>query len=91
MPRSGGHQDWQSSSIGATNLTGSRVADGTGQIILDDLGCTGSELRLVDCRHRGLGIHNCAHSKDAGVRCSGTNYYNNNTYTITFLDIVMMI
>ena len=52
-------------------MTGSRVIDGTGLIVLDDLNCTGSEPRLIDCPHRGLGSHNCSHSDDAGVRCSG--------------------
>ena len=51
-------------------MTGSSVIDGTGQIVLDDLRCTGNESRLIDCSHRGLGVHNCSHSEDAGVRCS---------------------
>ena len=51
-------------------LPGSSIIDGTGQIVLDDVQCTGSELRLVDCRHNGLGNHNCDHSQDAGVRCN---------------------
>ena len=55
--------------IGATTLTGSRVIDGTGQIVLDNLSCTGRESRLVDCPHRGLGRHDCGHHEDAGVRC----------------------
>ena len=55
---------------GATPLTLGEVVDGTGQIILDNLRCTGNELRLVDCRHGGLGIHDCDHSEDSGVRCS---------------------
>ena len=42
---------------------------GTGAIHLDDLRCTGSESRLIDCPHRGAGVHNCVHSEDAGVRC----------------------
>ena len=42
---------------------------GTGQILLDDLYCTGSEDNIQDCSHRGLGSHNCQHSEDAGVTC----------------------
>ena len=56
--------------IGATALTGSSVIDGTGQIVLDDLRCVGSESRLIDCPHNGLGRHNCGYNEDAGVRCS---------------------
>ena len=55
--------------IGAISLFGSFVVDGTGQIVLDDLQCTGSESRLIDCPHNGLGNHNCDHSQDAGIRC----------------------
>ena len=54
---------------GAIELTGTSVADGTGQIVLDNLLCAGNESRLVDCPHGGIGIHDCVHSQDAGVRC----------------------
>ncbi len=57
-----------------TCLTGavalqSGFADGTGPIFLDDVQCTGTEDNLFSCPHNGIGIHNCAHSEDAGVRC----------------------
>ena len=57
--------------IGARVLFRSQSVDGTGQIVLDDLQCTGSESRLIDCHHSGLGNHNCDHFQDAGVRCTG--------------------
>ena len=46
---------------------------GSGPIFLDDLNCDGTESSLLDCRRNGLdvGIHNCDHSDDAGVQCSG--------------------
>ena len=43
---------------------------GTGLIFLDNVECRGDETNLDDCTHRGVGIHNCDHSEDAGVICS---------------------
>uniref|UniRef100_A0A674ML82 Deleted in malignant brain tumors 1 protein-like n=1 Tax=Takifugu rubripes TaxID=31033 RepID=A0A674ML82_TAKRU len=42
---------------------------GTGPIWLDDVQCFGNEPALTECRHSGVGNHNCAHSEDAGVVC----------------------
>ncbi|XP_071506652.1 scavenger receptor cysteine-rich domain-containing group B protein-like [Diadema antillarum] len=39
-------------------------------ILMDDVGCSGSERMLADCYFRGWGNHNCHHSEDAGVVCS---------------------
>jgi len=46
--------------------------NGAGQIWLDDVRCTGTETRLIDCPAQPLGTHNCQHFEDAGVRCSST-------------------
>ena len=54
---------------GATALSRATFGQGTGPILLDNVGCLGTETRLVDCPSNGLTVHNCAHSEDAGVRC----------------------
>lgn len=43
---------------------------GSGEIVLDDVECTGDEVSLIECQHAGLGTSNCGHSEDAGVICS---------------------
>ncbi|XP_072549826.1 uncharacterized protein [Salminus brasiliensis] len=44
---------------------------GSGPILLDDVGCSGNESSITECRHNGFGNHNCSHDKDAGVTCAG--------------------
>ena len=45
-------------------------------ILLDDLLCTGDESSLLDCvTESDIGVHDCDHSEDAGVRCDGTYFW----------------
>ena len=54
---------------------------GSGQIWLDSVQCTGSESTLVSCVHLGFNItRSCSHWEDAGVRCYGTQ--GTHTYAI---------
>ena len=38
-------------------------------ILLDNVFCNGDEVTVFDCPHNGVGVHNCRHYEDAGVRC----------------------
>ena len=44
---------------------------GTGTIYLDNVGCTGSENRLIDCSRNSVVTCSNGHLEDAGVRCQG--------------------
>uniref|UniRef100_A0A8C5KJF2 Scavenger receptor cysteine rich family, 4 domains n=1 Tax=Jaculus jaculus TaxID=51337 RepID=A0A8C5KJF2_JACJA len=55
--------------LGATGL--GHFGYGRGPVLLDNVGCTGTETRLSDCFHLGWGQHNCGHHEDAGALCEG--------------------
>jgi hypothetical protein len=40
------------------------------QIWLDDVNCIGTEDNLAQCKSRGWGSHNCAHSEDVHIECA---------------------
>ncbi|XP_071823777.1 scavenger receptor cysteine-rich type 1 protein M130-like isoform X3 [Apostichopus japonicus] len=43
--------------------------EGSGRIWLDDVACADSSLSLQDCPMSEIGVHNCNHKEDAGVKC----------------------
>ena len=47
-----------------------QYGQGSGQILLNNVNCLGNESTIEDCSHDGWGVHDCIHSKDAGVRCA---------------------
>jgi hypothetical protein len=46
---------------------------GSGPIWLDDVQCTGLELTLLNCTHRGWAVENCGHGEDLGITCNITS------------------
>ena len=55
---------------GAVALSLAYFGRGTGNIWLDNVWCSGTESRLIECPANLVGVHNCGHNEDASVHCS---------------------
>ena len=55
--------------LGAQAVLRAGFGQGTGNIWLDQVACTGTETTLAACLANPIGIHDCSHFEDAGVRC----------------------
>ena len=54
--------------LGAKALSNAYFGAGNGSILMDDVACSGTEIRLTACSH--ISKHNCGHREDASVHCS---------------------
>ena len=60
--------------IGAVYFLNAFFGQGTGQIVLDNVLCYGTEPRIYDCANSNGVIHSsCGHDDDASVRCLPSN------------------
>ena len=59
---------------GGTAYSDAHFGAGSGPIFLDDVQCTSSDSKLVECYSRPILSHNCLHSADAGVGCKGKRF-----------------
>ena len=57
--------------LGYTSVLAAHVkyGQGSGNVWMSNLACTGSESSISECPHIGWGQTTCSHSQDAGVTC----------------------
>ena len=65
--------------------------EGLGPILLDHVSCRGSENRLLECGHRGIGVHSCNHARDAGVECIAGKGFRPVQYTISVANSGLLV
>ena len=56
---------------GAVAFPNAKYGQGVGTVYLDHVDCSGNENNLTQCINDGIGVAQCEHKDDAGVRCIG--------------------
>ena len=77
------------SSEGAQAHGSAYFGQGTGEIVRDDVACTGTESQLIDCS--ASTTHNCGHSEDASVTCPRKRFTTDLKYYFQFISCVSNI
>lgn len=54
----------------AIKYDGAYFGEGQGEILMDNVDCSGKENDIAECSFSGWGNHNCGHSKDVSVKCN---------------------
>ena len=49
-----------------------RFGQGSGQIWLNNVDCTGMESHLISCSIGEFGVHSCAHDEDVAIYCANS-------------------
>ncbi|XP_069611999.1 scavenger receptor cysteine-rich domain-containing protein DMBT1 [Ranitomeya imitator] len=60
---------------GSPILPLARYGRGSGNIIMDDVSCAGTEQTLWQCLHRGWYVHDCGPLENVGVICSANSNF----------------
>uniref|UniRef100_A0A671Q8A8 SRCR domain-containing protein n=1 Tax=Sinocyclocheilus anshuiensis TaxID=1608454 RepID=A0A671Q8A8_9TELE len=55
----------------SNTMRAAHFGPGSGKIWMDNVICSGSESSIFDCSKKKMGDHNCEHSEDVGIICSG--------------------
>ena len=50
-------------------FTGRATTPGTGDILLDEVACSGTETNIGACPHNAWEVHDCTHNDDVSIRC----------------------
>ena len=63
--------------IDALAFSSAHFGSGTGDIFLDNVGCSGTESSLLDCSYVSGNSISCTygHNEDVGVRCQGISHH----------------
>ena len=67
--------------IAGTAYTSAHFGAGSGNVWLEDVACSSTNTKILQCSSSPIGQDTCTHSEDAGVGCEGTAFtiINNDT------------